>query len=89
MKEDQGSYKRNSFADAKRKPEKFLFATAKVASITAMIFFHVILHPVVLIYDFPIFITSFLLLLNQNCFAVQGYKNLKSGILLVVWNHAM
>ena len=28
------------------------------ASITAMIFFHMILHPAVLIYDFHIFITS-------------------------------
>ena len=33
-------------------------ATAKVASITAMIFFHIILDPEVLIYDFHIFITS-------------------------------
>ena len=30
----------------------FLFATAKVASITAMIFFHITLHPIVLIYEF-------------------------------------
>ena len=30
----------------------FLFATAKVASATAMIIFHLILHPAVLIYDF-------------------------------------
>ena len=58
MKEDQGSYKRNSFAVAKRKPEKFLFTTPKIASITAMIFFHTILHTQVLIYDFHIFITS-------------------------------
>ena len=36
----------------------FLFATAKVASITAMIFFHIILQPAVLIYDFHLFITS-------------------------------
>ena len=36
----------------------FLFPTTKVASITAMIFFHIILHPAVLIYDFHIFITS-------------------------------
>ena len=36
----------------------FLFATAKVASITVLIFFHIILHPTVLIYDFHIFITS-------------------------------
>ena len=28
--------------------QAFLFATAKVASITAMIFFHIILHPAVL-----------------------------------------
>ena len=36
----------------------FLFATAKVVSITAMIFFHIIFHPAVLIYDFHIFLTS-------------------------------
>ena len=35
----------------------FLFATAKIASITAMIFFHIILHPAVLINDFHVFIT--------------------------------
>ena len=52
MKEDRRSYRRNSFAVAKRKPEKFLFKTAKVVSITAMIFFHIILHHAVLIYDF-------------------------------------
>ena len=58
MKEDHRSYRRNSFAVAKKKPEKFLFATAKIAPITAIIFFHIILHPAVLIYDFHIFITS-------------------------------
>ena len=31
--------------------QAFLFATAKVASITAMIFFHIILHPAVLRID--------------------------------------
>ena len=36
----------------------FLFATAKVVSITAVIFFHIILHSAVHIYDFHIFITS-------------------------------
>ena len=36
----------------------FLFATAKVASITAMIFFRIILHHAILIYDFHIFITT-------------------------------
>ena len=34
----------------------FFFATAKVLSITALIFFHKILHPAVLIYDFHIFL---------------------------------
>ena len=58
MKEGHRSYGRNSFTVAKRKPEKFLFATTKVASITALIFFHTILHPEVLIYDFHIFLTS-------------------------------
>ena len=33
----------------------FLFPTTKVASTTAMIFFHIILHPTVPIYDFHIF----------------------------------
>ena len=33
----------------------FLFPTAKVTSTTAMIFFHIILHPAVPIYDFHIF----------------------------------
>ena len=33
----------------------FLFPTAKVASTTAMIFFHIILYPAVLIYDIHIY----------------------------------
>ena len=36
----------------------FLFATAKVVSIIAMIFFHIILHHALLIYDCHINITS-------------------------------
>ena len=36
----------------------FLFATTKVVSITGLTFFHIILHPTVLIYDFHIFLTS-------------------------------
>ena len=36
----------------------FFFATAKVVSIIAMIFFHIILHPALLIYDCHINITS-------------------------------
>ena len=36
----------------------FLFATAKVAYITAVIFLHIILHSAVRIYDFHLFITS-------------------------------
>ena len=44
----------------------FLFATATVASITAMIFFHIILHPAVLVYDFHIFITSILYRIQNN-----------------------
>ena len=39
-----------------------LFAPAIVASITAMIFFHIILHPAVLMYH--IFVTSIALLLS-------------------------
>ena len=51
----------------------FLFATAKVVFITAMIFLHIILHPAVLIYDFHIFITSYILLFasvyaKKTCF---------------------
>ena len=34
------------------------FATANVVSIRAMIFFHMIFHPAVLIHDFHIFLTS-------------------------------
>ena len=37
---------------------RFLLATANVASITAMILFHIIIHPAVFIYDFHLFITS-------------------------------
>ena len=44
----------------------FLFTTATVASITAMIFFHIILHPAVLVYDFHIFITSILYRIQNN-----------------------
>ena len=36
----------------------FLFATAKVAPITAMIYFHIILHSAVHMYEFHIFISS-------------------------------
>ena len=69
---------------------RLVFATSKVASITAIIFFHIILHPVVLMYDFHIFITSFLLLLNQNFFAVRRRENFKSGISgRLEWRHVM
>ena len=34
------------------------FLNCKVASINAMILFHIIIHPAVLIYDFHLFITS-------------------------------
>ena len=48
-------------------------ATAKVVFITAMISLHIILHPAVLIYDFHIFITSYILLFasvyaKKTCF---------------------
>ena len=42
---------------------RFLSATAKVASVTAIIFIHIILHPAFRIYDFHIFITTLLQLL--------------------------
>ena len=38
----------------------FLFPIAKVASITAMIFFYIILHPAVLIYDFHHYTHTFI-----------------------------
>ena len=65
MKEDHRSYIRN-FSLAKREGagrtsliffSSSLFATAKIAYITAMIFLHIILHSAVHIYDFHIFMT--------------------------------
>ena len=50
-----------------------LFATARVASIIAMILFHVILHPAVLIYDFHKFITSVHTLLFQPLYNSQPF----------------
>ena len=41
----------------------FLFTTAKVASITAMIYFHITLHPAVHIYDYYIYFTKLRILL--------------------------
>ena len=52
----------------KRKPEGFLFATTKVAYVTAMILInilHIILQSAVHIYNFHIFITSRYTLHNQ------------------------
>ena len=56
---------------AKRKPAKnsgsstgFLFLTAQVASIAAMIIFPLILHPAVHVYDYHIFITSHSLIVD-------------------------
>ena len=60
MKVDHCSYRRN-FCSCEKKAWKkkfFLFATSKVVSLTAMIYFHIILHPTVHIYDFHIFITT-------------------------------
>ena len=37
----------------------FLFATAKVASITTMIYFHITLHPTVHVHDFHNYIHNF------------------------------
>ena len=71
MKVGHRSYRRNFFCSCEKKMVNgwnpvqtgfffsgFLFATAKVASKTAMIYFHTILHPAVHINDFHIFITS-------------------------------
>ena len=70
MKEDHRNYRRNflvtgwyrraqgfEFCTSLNFFSGFLFATAKIASITGMIFFHIILHPAVLINDFDAFIT--------------------------------
>ena len=48
----------------------FLFATAKIASISAMVFFRIVLHPAVLINDFHVFITpsSSFRVFNMNQF---------------------
>ena len=80
MKEDHRSYGRNSFAVSKRKYEKFLFATAKVTSITALIFFHTILQPELLIYDFHIFLT---LLSSFYRFITNVFNDLLPAGLLV------
>ena len=50
-----------------------LFATARVASIIAMILFHVILHPAVLIYYFHKFITSVHTLFFQPLYNSQPF----------------
>ena len=50
--------RRSSHAVIDATAQGFLFPAAKAASITAMNFLHIILHPSVLIYDFHIFITS-------------------------------
>ena len=60
LKEDHRSYIRN-FCSCKKKAF-FLFATAKVAYITAMIFLQIILYSAVHIYDFHIFIISVLMM---------------------------
>ena len=69
MKEDHRNYRRNFLVTGWYRRGQgfefctsvffsgFLFATAKIASITGMIFFHIILHPAVLINDFDVFIT--------------------------------
>ena len=43
----------------------FLSATAKVVFITVLIFFHLILHPTVLIYDFHNYIHNFIIILSR------------------------
>ena len=58
MKEDHRTYIDETFAAAKRKPEKLQAGTGFLFSITAMIFFQIFLHPAVLMYDFHKFITS-------------------------------
>ena len=73
-----------AFTVAKRKPEffsDFLFATAKDASITEMIFFHIIFHSAVLLHDFSyihnfsrFFIHPSLYYSNLSCTIVQLYN---------------
>ena len=60
----------------------FLFATAKVAYITAMIILHLILHSTVHIYDFHIFITSsfrIVTTLLQHCSNIAKLCCIKNG----------
>ena len=58
----------------------FPFATAKVASITAMIYFHLILHPTVYIYDFHIFLTSRILsFIKPETILIMYLENLSSS----------
>ena len=58
MKDDHRSYIRNLCSCENDFFSGFLFATAKVAYITAMIILHLILHSAVHIHDFHICITS-------------------------------
>ena len=56
------------------------FLNCKVASINAMILFHIIIHPAVPIYDFHIFITS---LLSFHVFITHQLNDLLPVGLLV------
>ena len=76
-----------AFTVAKRKPEffsDFLFATAKVVSITEMIFCHIIFHSPVLIHDFSYIHNFGRFLIHPSLY----FSNLSCSkcILLVVWS---
>ena len=58
-KESVRAYKPDFFSSS-------LFATAKIAYVTAMIFLHIILHFAVHIYDLHIFITSVIGSVSNN-----------------------
>ena len=75
LKEDHRSYIRN-FCSCKKKAF-FLFATAKVAYITAMIFLQIILYSAVHIYDFhiPVFIISVLMMVMILMFLPFTWQN--------------
>ena len=69
---------------------RFLFKTAKVASITAVIFFQITLHPagLIILYDFHIFITLrhllsihlFYVAVSRSCCLSELNPNMASSL---------
>ena len=64
----------------------YYFPIAKVASITAMIYFHIILHPAVHIYNFHIFVTSSS---SFHGFITNQFNDLLPVGLLAQWVRAL